>query len=88
MQHGLLENNFSQMTYIIQKTGKWVIKFLKLHIYISIISLSAYGVNDSVKRHRVPDRIRQQNPYKCWGFSSGAVVKNPPANAGNVRDVA
>ena len=56
--------------------------------YISIISLSANEVNDSIKRHRVAERIRKQNPYKCWGFSSGAVLKNPPANAGNVRDMA
>ena len=56
--------------------------------YISIISLSANEVNDSIKRHRVAERIRKQNPYKCWGFSSGAVLKNPPANAGNVGDVA
>ena len=22
----------------------------------------------------------------CWGFPGGAVVKNPPANAGDARD--
>ena len=46
--------------------------------YLPIIILNVNGLNSPIKRHRMDEWIKK----KQGGFPGGAVVKNPPANAG------
>ena len=38
---------------------------MALNTYLSIISLNVNGLNASIKRHRVAEWIRKQNPDRC-----------------------
>lgn len=39
--------------------------FKKINTYLSIISLNVNGLNAPIKRHRVAEWIRKQDPYIC-----------------------
>ena len=52
---------------------------MAINTYVSIITLNVNRLNAPIKRHRVADWIKKQEP----GFPGGAVVDSPSANAGD-----
>ena len=38
---------------------------MAIRTYISIITLNVNGLNDTIKRHRVAEWIKKQDPYIC-----------------------
>ena len=59
--------------------------------YTSIITLNVNGLNAPTKRHRLAEWVQKQDPYICClqethfrDIPDGAVVKNLPANAGDM----
>ena len=38
---------------------------MTLNSYLSIVTLNVNGLNDPIKRHRVSDWIKKQDPYLC-----------------------
>ena len=54
----------------------------KEEIIISTYSLTTRNEAQFIKKHEVFKVIKDQLKAE-WGFPGGAVVKNPPASAGN-----
>ena len=50
------------------------------------IDCSAHGKEAGVRRAPISRGLKSQN-YTLWDFTSGPVVKNPPANAGNMGSI-
>ena len=64
MLKGLLKegNTREGKTY---KNKLKTIKNMPKETYIPIITLNVNGLNASTKRHRLPEWIQKQDPYRC-----------------------
>ena len=47
---------------------------MAINTYLSIITLNVKGLNAPIKRHRVAEWIRKQDPYICLS------MRDPPQN--------
>ena len=64
-------------------------KSLGVRIFLAWIPINLYiatGSNKKKKWQKGPWQHLLHAKYFAWGFPSGAVVKNPPANVRNIRD--